>query len=571
MVQGLSMATPTPFDEIQKEKEDFEKFLEESLIEQYHLNRFSKGNMVEATVLDLNEREVFLDLGQKQEGICPLEEFEAKPSIGDVVKVVIVKGGGIEGNSLVSRLEAYRREGWEKILEAYQNNLPLSGKVSLILNNNKGYLVKLNGLQLFLPKSQVGLKIKNRLPKLKEGDVIDFKVLSIDEKRKSAIISRKKIQEDISQEKWEKFLAKYKENDIVEGIISKVVSFGLFVKIDDMDALVHSNDISWKNNFPFRKYYKKGDKISAKILSINPEENRILLGIKQLTEDPWEWAARELNAGDIITGTITDIKDYGAFLEIREGLEGLIHNSEISWSNKQVHPKNFFKRGMEVDVKILSIDPENKRIALSYRQAKENPWKKAKELLKVGDILEGKITGIVKYGAFVEIFDEVEGLIHINDYSWDEKPDPNILKKGDIVKFKILSIDDENRKISCGIKQLELSPYEKLAEKYKKGDIIKGKVTGIADFGIFVDIGDGFEGLVHKSKIPLKKDEKISDKYKEGDEVTAVLLKIDAEKQKISLSIKDYEKRKEKEVEKQYFKEDTSYSLGSILKNDIEE
>jgi len=572
MVQGISMTTPTPFDEIQQEQEDFEKILQESITEQFELNKFSKGDIVEATVLDVTDNEVYLDLGQKQEGICQLSEFDERPVIGNVVKVVVIRGGGIEGNSLVSRKEASRREGWEKIQEAYNNQLPLSGKVSIIIDNNKGYLVDFYGLQLFLPKSQVGVKIRNRLPNLKVGDVIDFKVLSIDEKRKSAIISRKKIQEDINQEKWDKFLSKYKEGDVVDGVITKIVSYGIFVRVDDLDGLVHQNDISWKNNFPFKKYYNKGDKVSVKILSINPEENRISLGIKQLTEDPWEWAKRELHAGDIITGTVTDIKDYGAFLEIREGLEGLIHNSEISWSNKQVHPKSVLKKGQEVDVKILSIDPEKKRISLSYKQARENPWQKAKEILKVGEVREGRITGVVQYGAFVEIFDEVEGLIHVKDYSWDEKPNKDMLKKGDVVKFKILAIDVDNRKISCGIKQLELSPYEKLAQKYKKGEILTGKITSISDFGIFVDIGDGFEGLVHKSKIPLKKDEKLEDKYKVGDEVKTVLLKIDPEKEKISLSIKDYEKRKEKEIVKQYLKEDVgSYTLGSILKENLED
>lgn len=572
MVQGISMTTPTPFDEIQQEQEDFEKILQESITEQFELNKFSKGDIVEATVLDVTDNEVYLDLGQKQEGICQLSEFDERPVIGNVVKVVVIRGGGIEGNSLVSRKEASRREGWEKIQEAYNNQLPLSGKVSIIIDNNKGYIVDFYGLQLFLPKSQVGVKIRNRLPNLKVGDVIDFKVLSIDEKRKSAIISRKKIQEDINQEKWDQFLFKYKEGDVVDGVITKIVSYGIFVRVDDLDGLVHQNDISWKNNLPFRKYYNKGDKVSVKILSINPEENRISLGIKQLTEDPWEWANRELHAGDIITGTVTDIKDYGAFLEIREGLEGLIHNSEISWSNKQVHPKSVLKKGQEIDVKILSIDPEKKRISLSYKQARENPWQKAKEILKVGEIREGRITGVVQYGAFVEIFDEVEGLIHVKDYSWDEKPNKDMLKKGDVVKFKILAIDVDNRKISCGIKQLELSPYEKLAQKYKKGEILTGKITGISDFGIFVDIGDGFEGLVHKSKIPLKKEEKLEDKYKVGDEVKTVLLKIDPEKEKISLSIKDYEKRKEKEIVKQYLKEDVgSYTLGSILKENLED
>lgn len=563
------MVKATPFDKIQEE-EDFKNFILDESIS----IRFSKGDLIEATITDFNEKEVFLDLGQKQEAVCGIEEFEEEElTIGRTVKVILKKGG-TESSPIVSRKEAVIRESWEKINEAFKNNLPLSGKVVTELKNNKGYIVELGGIQLFLPKSQIGgsirTKQKNKSIKLKIGNFIDFKILKIDEKNKSAIISRKKVQEDINQEKWNQLLSKHKEGDKVDGIITKIISYGMFVRVEDLEGFIHQNDISWQNNFPFRKYYSVGDRISVKILSLSPEENRISLGIKQLTEDPWEWAKRELNPNEVITGVVVDIKDYGAFVQIRDGLEGLVHSSELSWSNKQIHPKKILKKGMEIQVKILSLDPENKRISLSYKQAKENPWQKAKELLKVGDIYEGKITDVVRYGAFVEIFDEVEGLIHYKDYSWD-KPDKNMLKKGDIVKFKILSIDTENKKIACGIKQLELSPYEKLTQKYKKGDVITGKITGISDFGIFVDIGDGFEGLVHISKIPLKKDETLQSKYKIGDTVHTVLLKIEPEKEKIALSIRDYERKKEKEFVKQYSKEEDTYSLGSIIRTKEEE
>ncbi|MCS7205264.1 MAG: S1 RNA-binding domain-containing protein [Leptospiraceae bacterium] len=564
--------TTTPFDEVKQEKDEFEKLLEEAFLdEQFDISRFNKGDMIEAKVLDISDTEVFLDIGQKLEGICPLEEFEEKPTIGQKIKVVVIKSGGIEGNSVVSRLEAAKREAWNRIREANKNNLPLSGKIIEEHKNKKGFIVAINGIKLYLPKSEIGIKIRNKIPKVNIGDQIDFKILKIDEERKTGIISRKKIQEDINQEKWEKFLSKYKEGDIVEGTITKIISYGMFIRVEDLDGFIHQNDISWKSDYPFRKNYRKGDRIKAKILSINPEENKISLGIKQLTEDPWEWAKRELTVGSIVSGVITDIKVYGAFLEIREGLEGLIHNSEISWSKKKVNPRKYFKKGMEVEAKILAIDPEKKRISLSYKEATENPWNKITEILKVGEIREGKITGIVKYGAFVKIFDDIEGLIRVKDYSWDKEPDKNMLKKGDVVKFKILSIDPENRKISCGIKQLEPSPFEKLAQKYPKGEVLKGKITSISDFGIFVDIGDGYEGLVHKSKIPLKKNEKIEDKYKIGDEIQAVLLKIDPVKEKISLSIKDYERKKAKEIVKQYNnKEDQeTYTLGAILKDEL--
>jgi small subunit ribosomal protein S1 len=333
---------------------------------------------------------------------------------------------------------------------------------------------------------------------------------------------------------------------------------------------VHQSDLSWKPNRPFRDLYKKGDKVKVRILSIDVENRRLSLGIKQLSEDPWEWAGRELHEGDVVEGTVTSITDYGAFVEVREGLEGLIHISELSWLNKLKHPKRYFNPGEKTSVCILTIDHEKRRIALSYRRTRPDPWTQIDTIAKAGDVRQGVVTSITKFGAFVELDEEVEGLIHFKDYSWDDHPDRKMLRKGQTVEFKVLDVDRQHHRISCGIKQLTPGPYEALKQKYKKGQSIDGKITNITSFGVFVDIGEGFEGLVHVSHLPLRRDEKIEERYSVGDEVKTVLLKIDTDEKRISLSIKDYDRRQQKELMSRYMvPENEGYSFGALLKNNL--
>lgn len=562
------MAAATPFDKAQDDKVEFEKYLEESENEQLEMVRFSKGDLLDAVVLDANDRQVFLDIGQKQEGVCSRDEFEGNPEPGMRVTVVVMRGAGLEENTLVSHAEARRREAWNKIIEAHASSVPLTGVVKKELENRKGYIVDYGALDLFLPQSQVSAR--SRGAHLKSGEKIDFRILEVNDRRKSGIISRRVIQEEQDHEKWDQFTAAHTVDEDLEGEVVRIVSFGIFVRIDGIDGLVHQSDLSWKPNRPFRDLYKKGDKVNVRILSIDVENRRLSLGIKQLSEDPWEWARRELHEGDVVEGTVTSITDYGAFVEVREGLEGLIHISELSWLNKLKHPKRYFDAGAKTQVCILTIDHNKRRIALSYRRTRPDPWTQIDTVAKAGDVRQGVVTSITKFGAFVELGEEVEGLIHFKDYSWDDHPDRKMLRKGQTVEFKVLDVDRQHHRISCGIKQLTPGPYEALKQKYKKGQSIDGKITNITSFGVFVDIGEGFEGLVHVSHLPLRRDEKIEERYSVGDEVKTVLLKIDADEKRISLSIKDYDRRQQKELMSRYMvPENEGYSFGSLLKNNL--
>lgn len=563
------MAASTPFDKAQDDKVEFEKYLEESENEQLEMVRFSKGDLLDAVVRDANERDVFLDIGQKQEGVCSREEFEEAPEPGTRVTVVVMRGAGLEENTLVSRSEARRREAWNKIIEAHTNSVALTGTVKREIENRKGYIVDFGALDLFLPQSQVSAR--SRSAHLKIGEKVDFRIIEVNDRRKSAIVSRRVIQEEQDHEKWDRFLSAHKEGEVVEGEVVRIVSFGVFVRIEEMDGLVHQSDISWKPNRPFRDLFKKGDRATVKILGIDVENRRLSLGVKQLSEDPWEWAIQNLHEGDTMEGTVTSITDYGAFVELREGLEGLIHISELSWLNKLKHPKRFFDTGAKITVRVLALDLEKRRIALSYRQTRANPWENIDAVVRAGDVREGVVTSLTKFGAFVEIGEEVEGLVHFKDFSWDDEPDRKMLRKGQTIQFKVLDVDRQHHRISCGIKQLSPGPYEALRQKYKKGQSIDGKITNITSFGVFVDIGEGFEGLVHVSHLPLRREEKIEDRYHVGDEVKTVLLRVDPDEKRISLSIKDFDRRQHKELMSRYMaSENEGYSFGALLKNNLD-
>lgn len=524
----------------------------------------SAGEVIEARVIDVDDRDVFLDIGQKQDGRCPRSEFAETPSAGDVVHVVVVSRGD-DGPVRLSRLEAERRIAWRDLAEASQADAALTGVVTQSLNH--GYLVDFGGLQLFMPFSHGDLK--TRKSRHAVGHKLDFKVLELKERHRSAVVSHRRIIEERNDELWNALIEKYKEGDEADGVISKKVAFGLFIDIMGVEGLLHQSDISWKKWAPFKSRFKVKEAIHVKILSMDRENNRLSLGLKQLSEDPWEWAARELSPGVVVKGRVSSVTDYGAFLELKEGLEGLVHVSELTWSRRPRHPRSYLEQDSEVEAEVLSVDLEQKRISLGRKKMLADPWQALGSQLRAGEIGEGRVASITRFGAFVEVAEDIEGLIHFKDYSWDEHPDRNMLKKGDQVKFKILEVNKKERRISCGIKQLTPSPFQQLMEKYRKGDTIQGTVARIAPFGLFVSIGDGFEGLVHVSRLPLKPDQKMEEVYKPGQEVNAILLGIDADNRRISLSIKDYDVRQERALIEQYLKKDASpstSSLGAFLK-----
>lgn len=524
---------------------------------------FSRGSIIEAVVIDADERDVFLDVGLKQDGRCPRVEFDELPAVGSRVHVVVVHGSE-DGLLRLSRREAGLRQAWENVREALEQKTRLSG--TIVKSVNHGWLVDFSGIHLFLPLSQTDGRTRSSLV---PGTQIDFKVLDLKDKHRSAVVSQRVVIEERNDQHWTELAANHNVGDEVDAAVTKKVSFGLFVNVLGVEGLLHQSDISWKKNAPFKDRFKVGDTVRLKILGMDREKNRLSLGLKQLSEDPWAWAERELRAGENVKGRVTNLTDYGAFVELQEGLEGLIHVSELTWAKRVLHPKKYLQTGQEIEVRVLGVDLEKKRIALGLKQLQQDPWSVISSSVKRGETKEGEVTSITKFGAFVKVTDEIEGLIHFKDYSWDDQPDRKLLKKGDVVKYKVLDVNTQERRISCGLKQLTPSPYEELRKKYKKGDSIDCTVKRLAPFGLFVDIGDGFEGLIHISRIPLGPEQKLESAYKEGDPVKASLLAIDADEKRISLSIKAYEKKTERDLIDQYMARGdgtSTSSLGSFLK-----
>jgi len=526
---------------------------------------FRRGEIIEAKILDVIDQRVYIDLRAKSDGYVPLSEFSEVPHRGSQISVLIKsKETDTDSDLLVcSKTEADARRGWETIKEAFSKNLQVTGKIETE-EKGKGFIVNVEGVKMFLPASQLGMKYST-LEELKSQS-LDFKIIKLNEKGRSGLVSRRKLIEEISKEKWEELIQSVKVGDKVSAEVSKIASFGVFCTVKGIEGLLRQNDISYKKFAPFKQYFQIGQTVELLVLEIDPANNRLSLGIKQMYEDPWVWAGRELEKDMVVRGIVTSLTNFGAFVELKEGLEGLIHSSELSWAKKPPHPKEVLKKGQEVDSVVLDIDLERKRLSLGLKQLLPNPWDNLTSNVRKGNILEGKVTGITKYGAFVEVEAGIEGLIHIGDITWDEKvKDPtHLLKKGQAVKYIIIDVNRETQRISCGLKQLTENPFESIKKKYPVGVIITGKIKSVVSFGIFVELEPGYEGLVHVSQIPDGKNIKLEEIYKAGETIKAVVLKIEPDSKKISLSIKDFDKALEKEEMSRYLKQDDSPSHGTL-------
>ncbi len=526
-----------------------------------------KGDLIEGRIVDVYDQDVYVDLGLKSDCRVPRSEFSETPEKGSIVAVVIKSKEQDSEIYLASKLEADSRKGWEIVKEAFHKELQVQGKVDSEVKD-KGYLVYVEGVQLFLPASQ--LAMRGTLEELKQK-TLDFKIIKLNEKGRTGVVSRKQLVEEMNKASWDDVIKQIKVDDKILVKVSKIASFGVFCNVLGVEGLLRQNDISYKKFAPFKNMFKIGEEIEVQVLELDPTNNRLSLGKKQLTEDPWVWAARELEKDTEVRGTVTSLTNFGAFIELKEGLEGLIHNTELTWAKKPPHPKEVLKKGQEVHSIILDIDVEKRRLSLGLKQLQQNPWQNLSSEVRVGNILEGKITGITKYGAFVEVEKGIEGLIHIGDMSWEDKQkDPTShLKKGQIVKYKILDVNLETNRISCGLKQLQENPYEALRKKYPVGCIIEGKIKSVVSFGIFLELEPGYEGLVHVSQIKIGREVvNLEETFKVGDISKAVVLKIDVENKKISLSIKDFDKALERDEISKYLKTDSSpssESLGSFL------
>ena len=557
--------------EVEEEKVDTRNEGEDiSFVELYEqsLHDIPVGEIVKGKVVQIDDDVVMVDVGYKTEGRMRLDEFldddgNSAVSVGDEIDVFVDRKK--EDNLTLSREKAVRMKAWNDIVKISGKGIPIMGTIT---KRVKGGLSVDIGVEAFLPGSQVDIRPVKNFDKY-VGQTLELEVLKYDRKRNNVVLSRKAILERELEEQRAKILETMEEGKIVEGVVKNITDYGVFVDLGGMDGLLHITDMSWgRIRHPSEKF-SRDDEITVKILSFDSEKQRVSLGLKQLTENPWNNVTENYAVGSMVDGKVVSIIDYGAFIEMEPGLEGLIHISEMFWTKKTKHPSKILSVDEVINVEILEIDPENKRISLGLKQTMANPWEVLKEKYPPGSVLNGKIKNITDFGIFVGIEDDIDGLVHISDISWKKriKHPSEFYKRGQELDTVVLQVDAENKKFSLGIKQLGKNPWEELKEKYGVGSVVSGKVTNATDFGIFVEIEEGIEGLVHISELSNRRVKSSKDLYSPGDIVSAVIKNIDVDNQKVGLSIKDIETTSTEPTQNQYVNnnEKVVSNLGEIL------
>ena len=534
----MPLSKVTPFDVDPESLKTIEDVFEEY---NFGLEKADIGKIISARFLSASGRELYFDIGEKEEGICNSDEFETLPNVGESISL-LVKKRKKDGVAILSRKEASRQKAWNDIKEGFAARLNFNAKVSKILKS--GYLLAYNDLELFLPFSHSGLRFDTK-QKHELGKEIDFRVIELKERYLSAIVSHRLIIEEKNKVLWDEFEKKNKVGDIVEGVVIRRLSFGIFLEVDGLLALLHVKDMFWKTGIPFKYKFNLKTKLKVKLLSIDRANNRINLGLKQLEANLWDWVKDNLHIGEKIKGRIRSVMEYGAFMEIHSGLEGLIHISEMTWDHKKRHPKEYVKSKQEVEVYVISIDHEAERISLSLKQAMPSPWETIDEKVKVGDILEGEVLKVTDFASFVSVCDGIDGLIACKDYSWENTSKKDFYKKGQKIKFKILEINNDKKRLLCGTKQLTVKPHENFLKQNLPGSVVSGTINTIAPFGITLRLQHNIEGTVPFMELGLKSGEKLEEVYKIGNVVECVLQEIDTNKNRIYLSVKAYQDMKE--------------------------
>ena len=504
------------------------------------VKNFELGTILKGKILGTIGNDVIIDTGYKSEGIISLSEFDSPDEIkmGNEIDVMLESFEDDTGLIQISKRKADRIRGWEKIVTKYKEGDVVTGKV---IRKIKGGLLVDVGIPIFLPASQIDIKPPGEIAEY-IGKEVTCKILKIDEIQQNIIVSRRKlIEEERSQQKQE-FLSKVETGQIVKGTVKNIADFGAFIDLGGIDGLLHITDMSWGRISHPSEMLAIGDEIEVKILGIDKEKEKIALGLKQKTENPWQSVEEKYPIGSKIKGQVVNIMTYGAFVKLETGIEGLVHISEMSWTRRINHPSEIAAIGDSVEAIVLNINKEKEEISLSIKQVEKNPWTLIEEKYPPGTKIKGRVRNLTNYGAFIEIEDGIDGLLHISDMSWSKKVahPSEIVKKGDKIETIVLSVDKEKKRVSLGIKQLKDDPWKKeIPEKYSVGDIVKGKVTKIADFGAFLDLGDGLEGLLHISELSNKKIDNLEKIISIGDELDIKIIKMEPEARKIGLSIKD--------------------------------
>ena len=530
-------STKNQSSQVKEEEMDFKELYEQSL------NQIQYGDITTGKVVQIKDDRVMVDVGWKTEGFIPIGELKdargnINISVGDEIDVFVDKRDS-EGNLVLSRDKASKVKIWDEIKAACENDTLVEG---VVIEKIKGGLSVDIGIIAFLPGSQVDIRPVKDLDKF-VGQTLDFKVLKYDRKRNNVVLSRRSIVTTEREAEKKDILKSLQEGNIVEGVIKNITDYGIFIDLGGVDGLLHVTDISWGRIAKPSENFHKGDKITTKVLSFDSEKERVSLGLKQLNDNPWEQITDKYPIGSTIKGKVVNLTDYGVFVELESGVEGLVHISEMYWTREIKHPSKVLNVGEEIEVMVLEVNPQTKRVSLSLKQTTPNPWEKLKEKYPVGAVVKGIVRNITNFGVFVGIEEKIDGLIHVSDISWKHRVNhpSEYFKKGQEVEAVVLNVDVENEKFSLGIKQIEKNPWDELSEKYAPGSVVTGKIKNFTDFGIFVEIEEGIEGLVHISEISQKRVKTSSELYAVGDTVSAVVKSIDPKTKKIRLSIKELE------------------------------
>jgi small subunit ribosomal protein S1 len=526
-----------------------------------------EGEVLKGYVVQIDKEHVMVDIGSKSEGRIPIHEFldeNGNPSVqvGDEIEALLVRWDDEDGDIILSKDKAAKIKVWEEISRIYNEDGAIEGRVTARV---KGGLSVDIGVQAFLPGSQVDLRPVKNLESM-VNDTFKFKILKYNKRRGNVVLSRRALLEVERADQKQKTMEFLEENAVVEGVVKNITEYGVFVDLGGIDGLLHITDMSWGRVGHPSELFGVGDKINVKVLQFDRSKERVSLGLKQLAEDPWVTAERNYPSGTKVRGKVVSLADYGAFVEVEEGIEGLIHVSEMSWTRKIRNPAKVLNVGDLVECVVLNIDSVNKRISLGMKQVEPNPWDVVAEKYPVGTTIEGKIKNITDFGVFIGIDEGIDGLVHISDISWTKryKHPSEVFKKGDSIRAVVLNIEKDQERFSLGIKQTEADPWELVPQRYPNGSRVTGTVTNITDFGLFVELEEGIEGLVHVSEAGRHKGKTLRELYSLGDVISAKVINVSVHDRKIGLSIKRMKKDEEQAYYKDYVDNRGSAATSSL-------
>ncbi|HEY9250487.1 MAG TPA: 30S ribosomal protein S1 [Rariglobus sp.] len=510
----------------------------QELLAQSGFDKLKEGAIVSATITEIRQNDVVVDIGGKSEGVIPANEFIdiGELQIGSQIDVYVEKLEDKSGAPVLSYDKAEQKKNWDNILTKFPEGSIAAGRVKAKV---KGGLIVSIGVDSFLPASHIDIQPPKNLDQY-VGQTYDFKVLKINLDRKNIVLSRRELIEEQRANKRKNLLDSIQPGQVRKGVVKNITDFGAFIDLDGMDGLLHITDMSWGRIAHPSEILKQGEEISVMIIEVNREKERVSLGLKQTTKNPWDEIEHKFPVGAKVHGKVVNLVPYGAFIEIEPGVEGLVHITEMSWTKRITKPSELLKVGQELDAVVLGIQKEDQKISLGLRQLEPNPWDMARHNYPIGARVRGKVRNMTTYGAFIELEEGIDGMVHVSDLSWTRKVNhpTEILKKGDEVDAIVLDVDASQQRISLGVKQLAVDPWTDIDAFFKIGDVVTGVVSKITSFGAFVELKDGIDGLVHISQISEERIEKVKDVLKPGQEITARVIKIDRDERRLGLSVK---------------------------------